>query len=584
MEFTMGGRKFDLTKEQVEMRTTNVRPEPIRTHSVVVNSLAYPPKQVIEVCVGFARTTFTTMEAQRVLNRLGFLSQQPVPPFDPKKWFEDHPLPSATPIDGDIEVVSAIHHELALSDTSMADRLGEEAQRLGDPSEDTVTTDVTVNNSAPPNGAKFVPVARHAAAEWHATSDALSEECRVWGTYRGGGPYAFCLPVACSLDNLLPETREISLERFRAAGIPWHDGIKGGPSNHLLSSQVQCANALAPFVADPDALKTIFCSVLPIDLVIPFGCASTSPFDLTDHVVFEWPGLADYLGEHPGAPGLRGAMNTSVDAAIRYRAVDGRTEIALIEWKYVEQYRGHQLSGGAQRTAVRKKLYRRLWEDPDGPLRHDLVPYDDLFYEPMYQLMRQQMLAWKMEQAHELDAEVVRLIVVAPSANRELATSFNAAGQRTLGEGVEFDTEDLTVHTVWKAMQRRPDRFAFLDSATLVAADSPTSQEFKHRYGHLAPAGAGLPPGSMPTEIANSAEDGGVERLRRALDWALMVLRRVADDGGVLEQVNALSDAQLRRADPHLLAETSSRLEELAELARLIRAEEIFELLGSAQE
>jgi hypothetical protein len=390
--------------------------------------------------------------------------------------------------------------------------------------------------------------------------------------------------VPCSLNNLLPEAREIALERFRTAHIPWHDGIKGGPTNHLLSSQVQCANALAPFVGDAGALKAIFSSILPIDVVTPFGSASTSPFDLADHVVFEWPGLADYLGEHPSALGLRGAMNTSVDAAIRYRAVDGRTEIALIEWKYVEQYRGHQLSGGPQRTGVRRKLYRRLWDDPDGPLRHDLVSYDDLFYEPMYQLMRQQMLAWKMEQAHELDADVVRLVVVAPMANRELATSFNAPGQMTLGEGVEFDPDELTVHTVWKTMQRRPDRFAFLDSATLVAADSPTSDEFKQRYGHLATGGAGLPPTSTAGEIMSANEDAGIERLHRAVDWALTVLTRVANEGGVLDQIGAIDDDDLRRADSQLLAETSSRLEELAELARRVRADEIFELFGSVRQ
>jgi hypothetical protein len=34
---------------------------------------------------------------------------------------------------------------------------------------------------------------------------------------------------------------------------------------------------------------------------------------------------------------------------------------------------------------------------------------------------------------------------------------------------------------------RRPDRFAYLDSAVFVSEAAPTSAEFKDRYGHLAP-------------------------------------------------------------------------------------------------
>lgn len=72
MKFTMGGREFDLTPEQVRERMRGVPAEPIRTHRVVIDGTTFPPKQVIDACLGFPRTSFTTMEAQRVLNRLGF--------------------------------------------------------------------------------------------------------------------------------------------------------------------------------------------------------------------------------------------------------------------------------------------------------------------------------------------------------------------------------------------------------------------------------------------------------------------------------------------------------------------------------
>ena len=76
MRFIMGGREFDLTPEQVRIRMEQVQPDPVQKHVVEVNNTDYPPKQVIGTCLGFPRTSFTTMEAQRVLNRLGFICRQ----------------------------------------------------------------------------------------------------------------------------------------------------------------------------------------------------------------------------------------------------------------------------------------------------------------------------------------------------------------------------------------------------------------------------------------------------------------------------------------------------------------------------
>ena len=140
----------------------------------------------------------------------------------------------------------------------------------------------------------------------------------------------FCLPTSYATHNLLPDARTIALERFAAAQIPWHDGGPSGPSTHLLSSQVQCANALAPFVDKPAELAAIFGTALPIDEVLSFGAdqneaATVGPFDATDHVVFEWQGLANHLNEWAGKP-THGSRATSADAAIRYRTPSGDHE------------------------------------------------------------------------------------------------------------------------------------------------------------------------------------------------------------------------------------------------------------------
>lgn len=68
----VGGRDFNESKRDVELAMRGEEPEEIRKYMVEVNGEAYPPKQVLAHVTGWKRDTFTTMEAQRVLNKLGF--------------------------------------------------------------------------------------------------------------------------------------------------------------------------------------------------------------------------------------------------------------------------------------------------------------------------------------------------------------------------------------------------------------------------------------------------------------------------------------------------------------------------------
>lgn len=69
----VGGRDFDLTKQEVEACMIGEEPELIRKHMVEVNGQMFPPKQVLGHVTGWDRITFTTLEAQRVLTRIGFV-------------------------------------------------------------------------------------------------------------------------------------------------------------------------------------------------------------------------------------------------------------------------------------------------------------------------------------------------------------------------------------------------------------------------------------------------------------------------------------------------------------------------------
>lgn len=76
MNFTVGGHVYDLTRERVELAMSGVPPETIQKHLVEMLGSVFPPKQVFAHATGRDRSTFTTQEAQRVLQRLGFVCRE----------------------------------------------------------------------------------------------------------------------------------------------------------------------------------------------------------------------------------------------------------------------------------------------------------------------------------------------------------------------------------------------------------------------------------------------------------------------------------------------------------------------------
>jgi hypothetical protein len=76
VRFTVGGEEYDLTSERVVSAMRGVASESIQKHVVDIDGTAFPPKQAFATVTGRARTSFTTMEAQRVLRRLGFVCRE----------------------------------------------------------------------------------------------------------------------------------------------------------------------------------------------------------------------------------------------------------------------------------------------------------------------------------------------------------------------------------------------------------------------------------------------------------------------------------------------------------------------------
>lgn len=306
------------------------------------------------------------------------------------------------------------------------------------------------------------------ATAWKLSTDTLPAEAKVPAHYidQGSHPsskfHEHCVPAEFAELSLLPEVRPMALELFAELAIPWHAGVGNGPSNNLLSSQVQCVNACGQMVTDPDRLVRAFSG--------PLGTVEVFEIEPGRHLTFEYIGDSDYFGESPGGERVRGSMCTSVDAAFVHHTRDGRVELILLEWKYTEAYRLRQADPA--KDATRLKRYGTALIDPDGPVRADLLDFAFLLDEPLYQLMRQQLLADQLEKNHAHGADRVRVVHVLPPANTGYQRSLHRPAQNALGS---------TVGEVWAKLLRGLDRFVSIDPAVFLDP-AITSSEYVARY------------------------------------------------------------------------------------------------------
>jgi len=313
----------------------------------------------------------------------------------------------------------------------------------------------------------YVQAERKRATAWKNNSPTISPDARHAARYIGnadpaGGPYPFCIPAEFASLSLLPEVRGPAIALFHELGIPWHPDGKG-PSNHLLSSQVQCVNALGQMVAEPQRITRTFCELL--------GTAEPLQIEPGRFLTFEYIGDRDYFNEGEGMPRTRGSQCTSVDAAFLHRNTEGIVELILLEWKYTESYR--PLKPDPKKNETRRRRYEAALTAPDSPVRSDLLDFVDLLDEPLYQLVRQQLLAHELEKDRALGADRVRVVHVLPKANIAYQQSLHRESQRALGS---------TVSEVWAKLLRSSDRFVAVDNS-LFLDPAITSDEYVARYG-----------------------------------------------------------------------------------------------------
>jgi hypothetical protein len=333
---------------------------------------------------------------------------------------------------------------------------------------DKQTQRTTLAGDAPRKTNPYATEHNKLAMAWKQRTVTLPDEARAAGVYeKHQRAYPMCLPIEFASHNLLPEVRDGALDLFTELDIRWHDSVAGGPSNHLRDSQVQCVNALFPMTSTPDRVQLAFGGVVDIAEVLQIEDGR--------FLTFEYIGPNDYFGEgmRNGVEigRRRGTNCTSVDAAFLYKTSAGVTELALVEWKFTESYMT-ALDRKPASDAVRVGRYVADLTAPDGPVAADVIPIAFLLDEPFYQLMRQQLLAHRLEVDQVLGAEVVRVLHVLAPENTGYQASLVRAEHRALGD---------TVDEVWAKLLRAPDRFRHVNPAVFLDA-SVTSSEYVDRY------------------------------------------------------------------------------------------------------
>jgi len=277
----------------------------------------------------------------------------------------------------------------------------------------------------------------------------FSVAAHVDGIYNGKGPpHPFCLPVACADENLYSGIRQEAITYFQTHNIRWHDGSRDNPSNNLCSSQVCCVNFLFPFMEQPVALAALLRPLFPLLYkMLPLERPG-------QHVDFEWIGKRNYLHERTWT---RGVHTTSADAVVKFLRTDGKRQITLIEWKYAESYSSQSVRF-SKRGTDRMAIYAPFYTHDDCPLDKHLMPhFEALFYDPFDQLMRQQFLANEMEKDHELDADIVSVLHIAPAVNKDFQ-KITSPDLKPLGSSVS---------EIWSKLVGQPDRFQSVSTESL---------------------------------------------------------------------------------------------------------------------
>jgi len=145
----------------------------------------------------------------------------------------------------------------------------------------------------------------------------------------------------------------------------------------------------------------------------------------------------------------RGINCTSIDALMLGEDIYGKRILFLIEWKYTETCDSKSKSAG-ESGKTRIEAYDSLLRQKECPIIHK--NFQDLYYEPFYQLMRQTLLGWEMVKRKEYGAEDFIHLHIIPEENKHMKEKITSPGL----SGVDIEE-------AWKNTLRKPEKYVVLD-------------------------------------------------------------------------------------------------------------------------
>ncbi len=72
VRITIMGKVYQVNREEIIEAMKEQEPNMVQTYYVEINGIKYPIKQVIRVVLGIPLIAFTSMDAYRLLDKLGF--------------------------------------------------------------------------------------------------------------------------------------------------------------------------------------------------------------------------------------------------------------------------------------------------------------------------------------------------------------------------------------------------------------------------------------------------------------------------------------------------------------------------------
>lgn len=72
MEFTLNGKPYNLTAEQVVQSVQGVPPPPVKKYGIKLGRKTFPIKEALSHALGIPPAEFTSQQAYGILQRLGF--------------------------------------------------------------------------------------------------------------------------------------------------------------------------------------------------------------------------------------------------------------------------------------------------------------------------------------------------------------------------------------------------------------------------------------------------------------------------------------------------------------------------------